>query len=293
MPRNSSGVYSVPAGTFAVTDTDISSTAYNGFLSDISAEMTNSFNVQGTAPMLAAFNGGGFKVTNLAPGTAPTDAATLLQAQSAVPSGAVFWFAAATAPTGFLECNGASLSTTTNATLFAAIGFTFGGSGASFTLPDLRGRFIRGWDHGRGIDVNTPSRTFASGQNFANAAHTHTVSDPGHNHTISQSPHAHGISDPGHAHGVSDPGHVHGLSSGVGQVTIPIGVSSLAASANGGATVAAVTGISIEAAGTGVGVQAINANVVNVAAVTGITNVAQGAPEVTVTNVALLPCIKT
>lgn len=153
MPRNGSGQYSVPAGTLAVTDTDISSAAYNAFIADISAAMTGSVNVQGTAPMLAAFNGGGFAMTNIGAGVNPTDAAQLQQAQSAVPSGSVFFFAASTAPAGFLECNGASISTTSFATLFAAIGFTFGGSGAAFNVPDLRGKFVRGWDHGAGVDI--------------------------------------------------------------------------------------------------------------------------------------------
>lgn len=153
MPRNGSGQYTVPAGTLAVTDTDISSAAYNAFLADISDAITSSVNVQGTAPMLAAFNGGGFALQNIGAGVNPTDAAQLQQAQSAVPSGAVFWFAASTAPAGFLECNGASISTTSFAALFAAIGFTFGGSGAAFNIPDLRGKFIRGWDHSAGVDT--------------------------------------------------------------------------------------------------------------------------------------------
>lgn len=38
---------------------------------------------------------------------------------------------------GWLLLNGASLSTTTYATLFAKYGYTFGGSGASFSLPDF------------------------------------------------------------------------------------------------------------------------------------------------------------
>lgn len=40
----------------------------------------------------------------------------------------------------WLLCNGASVSTTTYSGLFALIGYAFGGSGANFTLPDLRGQ---------------------------------------------------------------------------------------------------------------------------------------------------------
>ena len=45
--------------------------------------------------------------------------------------------AAATAPKGWLACNGASVSTTTYAALFAKISYTYGGSGSSFTLPNI------------------------------------------------------------------------------------------------------------------------------------------------------------
>lgn len=45
--------------------------------------------------------------------------------------------AAAVAPKGWLACNGASVSTTTYAALFAQINYTYGGSGGSFTLPNI------------------------------------------------------------------------------------------------------------------------------------------------------------
>ena len=45
--------------------------------------------------------------------------------------------ASASAPKGFLACNGASVSTTTYATLFAKIAYLYGGSGGSFTLPTI------------------------------------------------------------------------------------------------------------------------------------------------------------
>ena len=80
-----------------------------------------------------------------------------------VPSGAVAHFAMNTAPTGWLKANGAAVSRTTYATLFAAIGTTFGvGDGSTtFNLPDLRGEFLRGWDDSRGVDSG---RAFGSAQ---------------------------------------------------------------------------------------------------------------------------------
>jgi microcystin-dependent protein len=60
-----------------------------------------------------------------------------------MPTGSVISYAGSTAPSGWLLCDGAPLSTTTYASLFAIIGYTFGGSGGTFNLPDLRGRFVR------------------------------------------------------------------------------------------------------------------------------------------------------
>lgn len=80
-----------------------------------------------------------------------------------VPAGSVLSFAMSTAPTGWLKANGAVISRTTYADLFAAIGTTFGvGDGSTtFAIPDLRGMFLRGWDDGRGVDT---SRVFGSQQ---------------------------------------------------------------------------------------------------------------------------------
>lgn len=63
-----------------------------------------------------------------------------------LPVGAVFAFAANSAPAGCLLCNGAAVSRTTYAALFAAIGTTYGsGDGSTtFNLPNLTDRFIQG-----------------------------------------------------------------------------------------------------------------------------------------------------
>lgn len=68
------------------------------------------------------------------------------------PCGNLITHADDTPPTGWLECDGSSLSKTTYADLFAVIGTRFGSTSTTFKLPDLRGEFVRGWDHGRGID---------------------------------------------------------------------------------------------------------------------------------------------
>lgn len=83
-----------------------------------------------------------------------------------VPAGSVGYFANITAPDGYLECNGQAVSTTTYAELFAAIGYLYGGAGALFNVPDLRGEFVRGIDNTRGADVGRAIGT-------AQAASTH------------------------------------------------------------------------------------------------------------------------
>lgn len=91
-----------------------------------------------------------------APGTSTTQLATteFVMRSGQTPAGAVEYFAMPIAPSGWLKANGAAVSRTTYADLFAAIGTTFGaGDGVNtFGLPDLRGEFLRGHDDGRGVD---------------------------------------------------------------------------------------------------------------------------------------------
>lgn len=100
----------------------------------------------------------------------PATLAYVLSLFPPVPPGTISDFAATTPPSGWLECNGASLATASYPTLFAVIGYVFGGSGANFNIPDLRGYFTRGWDHSAGVD---PGRTFGSTQASAFAGHFH------------------------------------------------------------------------------------------------------------------------
>jgi len=63
-----------------------------------------------------------------------------------VPTGTLLDFAGpvANVPTGYLICDGSGYSTTTYSGLFAAIAYTWGGSGATFNVPDLRGKVTIG-----------------------------------------------------------------------------------------------------------------------------------------------------
>ena len=66
------------------------------------------------------------------------------------PAGAIIMYGAATAPTGYLLCNGSNISRSTYSDLFSAISTTYGaGDGAStFGLPNLQARFPIGYDGG-------------------------------------------------------------------------------------------------------------------------------------------------
>ena len=129
-----------------------------------------------SSPIGGSVTGSAASITGVNPvangGTGVNDGRNLAQ------PGDIVFTAKNTAPTGTIKANGAAVSRTTYAALFAAIGTTFGvGNGSStFNVPDLRGEFIRGWDDGRGVDSG---RAFGSAQSSQNLAHTHAPSAGG------------------------------------------------------------------------------------------------------------------
>lgn len=90
------------------------------------------------------------------------------------PVGSMIMFGGTTAPEGWLLCNGASVSTTTYAELFAAIGYTYGGSGGSFNLPDMRGAVPRGAGTSVGYAQNV-TRALGTKQDDALQGHEHDL----------------------------------------------------------------------------------------------------------------------
>lgn len=74
-----------------------------------------------------------------------TALAVAAQLPPSVPSGVIVPFAGTNVPEGWLICNGAAVSRTTYAKLFAAIGTKYGsGDGSStFNLPQIDGRYIQ------------------------------------------------------------------------------------------------------------------------------------------------------
>lgn len=91
------------------------------------------------------------------------------------PVGTIAFFAMCTAPTGWTVADGSCVSRSTFSALFAAIGTTYGaGNGSTtFQLPDLRGRFVRGWNGtASGCD---PNRVFGCCQTNNAGPHNHTL----------------------------------------------------------------------------------------------------------------------
>jgi microcystin-dependent protein len=108
-----------------------------------------------------------------------------------VPVGSVLDYAGTTAPAGWLLCQGQSVAVASYGNLHAAIGYTYGGSGGNFNLPDLRGRVIAGPDGGAGrLNIPSPSTVGSAGGEGTTvlstahlAAHAHTIQS--HAHTAS------------------------------------------------------------------------------------------------------------
>lgn len=200
MPRSGPGVYLKPAGTTPTNGDTIDAPEFNLLMDDIAADLNlpRPVAVGGTGASNAAdamTNLGGLakgnslseltdkpaSVTNLG----FTKSAAVIS-RNIVQPGAIEWYAMATPPAGRLKANGAAVSRTTYADLFAAIGTAYGaGNGSTtFNVPDLRASFARGWDDGRGVD---PSRVFGSNQDSAIINHTHTGTTSGsgaHSHTF-------------------------------------------------------------------------------------------------------------
>lgn len=114
---------------------------------------------------------------------------------ASTPAGVIVPFAGSSAPTGYLVCDGAAVSRTTYADLFAAIGTTYGaGDGSTtFALPNLKGRVVVGVDAGQS-EFDTLGET--------GGAKTHTLDSteiPAHTHsegtlaTDFESSHSHSV----------------------------------------------------------------------------------------------------
>lgn len=125
-----------------------------------------------------------------------------------VPAGLIEPFAGSTVPAGFLLCDGAAVSRTTYATLYAVIGDTFGaGDGeTTFNLPDLSGRVPLGVSMSHALGTTGGSETITITEAEL-PAHVHEVPQHGHADTI-------GATTPKFVHSITQPVFKYNLPSG-------------------------------------------------------------------------------
>ena len=195
MPRNGSGVFSRPAGTTPTNGDELDAVPYNMLMDDMTQALTDSLPRDGSAPMTGELAMGSNKITGLATGTDAGDAVRFDQisglAPKLVPAGTIIWTALAAAPSGYLKANAPTVSRTTYADLFAAIGTFYGAGDGSTTFvagPDLRGVVPRGWDDGRGLDggrvrgsyqADAVQDHYHSASSSTNGSHAHNIGSRG------------------------------------------------------------------------------------------------------------------
>jgi len=146
------------------------------------------------------------------------------------PTGTVVCFAGATAPAGWLLCNGASLLRSSYAALFAVISTTYGAAdGTHFNVPNMIGRTAVHPDPSNAVIPSSPYGAINLGtmvglgtytlQNSEMPVHSHGAAtgayDVNHLHAATDSGHGHSASssssDGGHSHGTTDPKHGHNI----------------------------------------------------------------------------------
>jgi microcystin-dependent protein len=128
------------------------------------------------------------------------------------PAGTIVAYApSGAAPSGWLLCDGTTgYSTTTYASLYGVIGYSYGGSGGSFTVPNMNGKIPIGAGTGSGKDssgtgaitgtaltartlagsiIGAESVQLAAAQSglklHGRSAYAHSIAETAHSHTIS------------------------------------------------------------------------------------------------------------
>jgi len=107
-----------------------------------------------------------------------------------LPSGVILPYGASASPTGFLLCNGQAVNRSTYSSLFAIVSSLYGnGDGSStFNVPDLRGRFVAGWDAGTSV-LTSVTANMVLGSSIANTGGAQAITlavaqMPAHTHDI-------------------------------------------------------------------------------------------------------------
>ncbi|WP_226500524.1 phage tail protein [Pseudomonas sp. MWU16-30322] len=105
----------------------------------------------------------------------------LIAKASALPVGSIVAFPVDAPPPGFLELDNSVKSSATYPDLSAYLGGKFNKGdegGGNFRLPEARGEFLRGWDHGRGVDAGRGVGTYQT-DDFKSHNHPPLSNRPG------------------------------------------------------------------------------------------------------------------
>ena len=205
--NNTTGNYAItigaPTGTAVTIPSGVTATVFTDGANFYSAQTgsAGSFTVNGTLTATGLTDtgnmsiGGTLSVTGAttftgipsgptaAAGTNTTQlATTAFVLANGAPTGGLIMWGTASAPTGWLLCDGSAVSRSTYSALFSVVSTTFGvGDGTTtFNVPNYTNRMPYG---------TTIGTTGGSADSIV-VSHTHTatVTDPGHNHTFPYGP---------------------------------------------------------------------------------------------------------
>lgn len=221
MSYDPAGIYNLPPVYKAEPGTTIRSEQHNSPLEDIAQALSFVLVRDGRNGMIGTLRMGGYPISNVAPGTAATDAATVGQT---VPIGTILDYALPTPPAGWIFCYGQALTSGQYPLLRQALldaGSPYGTDGSGNPrVPDFRGRTGIGRDNMGGTAANriTNSGSGINGGTLgaSGGAETHKlVPDemPEHDHTGTA------LSAGGHRHQVGASFIGSGASSNGGYIT--------------------------------------------------------------------------
>ena len=177
MPLNGSGAYTPPSPQFpAIPNTLILASDYNTVLNDVAAALSQAVFRDGQGAFTGNQSMGGFKLTNMAAGTADTDAVRKSQLLALFPIGAIYLTAGNTNPGTFLGGTWTQIAQgrtligvgTLSPDTYAA-GATGGAARVTLTTTEMPSH-----NHGGATGAQSASHTH-SGTTESAGAHTHTT----------------------------------------------------------------------------------------------------------------------
>lgn len=219
---------------------EVDNTVYSFQLASVAAGSTPTGVAHSRKIAEAAFDGTRILMVRQLVGGA-TDGSQLWQ------PGMIQMSGAANPPAGWLLCNGAAVSRSTYAALYAALGgpsspWGQGDGSTTFNVPDLRSRVPIGAGQGSGLANralavaggaeqvalamgNLPAHPHNAGT-LQNAGHGHTFTGTAHGHTFTGAAHGHTFTGAAHGHTFTGAGHSHLASADSSRSFVPISSAS-------------------------------------------------------------------